>query len=121
MAKIEKPAALLEIKDIINASDAIMIARGDLGLSLMPPKGTICPKRLIYQCRKVGKPVVVATQMLESMIASPTPTRAEATDVAGAVFDGADTVMLSAETAIGKYPVEVVETMAIYLFQLKTT
>ena len=112
MAKIEKPAALLEIKDIINASDAIMIARGDLGVELDAAEVPSVQKRLIYQCRKVGKPVVVATQMLESMIASPTPTRAEATDVAGAVFDGADTVMLSAETAIGKYPVEVVETMA---------
>ena len=112
MAKIEKPAALLEIKDIINASDAIMIARGDLGVELDAAEVPSVQKRLIYQCRKVGKPVVVATQMLESMIASPTPTRAEATDVAGAVFDGADTVMLSAETAIGEYPVEVVETMA---------
>ena len=112
MAKIEKPAALLEIEDIINASDAIMIARGDLGVELDAAEVPSVQKRLIYQCRKVGKPVVVATQMLESMIASPTPTRAEATDVAGAVFDGADTVMLSAETAIGKYPVEVVETMA---------
>ena len=112
MAKIEKPAALLEIKDIVNASDAIMIARGDLGVELDAAEVPSVQKRLIYQCRKVGKPVVVATQMLESMIASPTPTRAEATDVAGAVFDGADTVMLSAETAIGKYPVEVVETMA---------
>ena len=112
MAKIEKPAALLEIEDIINASDAIMIARGDLGVELDAAEVPSVQKRLIYQCRKVGKPVVVATQMLESMIASPTPTRAEATDVAGAVFDGADTVMLSAETAIGEYPVEVVETMA---------
>jgi len=112
MAKIEKPAALLEIKDIINASDAIMIARGDLGVEIDVAEIPSVQKRLIYQCRKVGKPVVVATQMLESMIASPTPTRAEATDVAGAVFDGADTVMLSAETAIGEYPVEVVETMA---------
>ena len=115
MAKIEKPAALAEIEDIINASDAIMIARGDLGVELDAAEVPSVQKRLIYQCRKVGKPVVVATQMLESMITSPTPTRAEATDVAGAVFDGADTVMLSAETAIGDFPVEAVKTMASIL------
>jgi pyruvate kinase len=115
MAKIEKPAALAEIQDIINASDAIMIARGDLGVELDAAEVPSVQKRLIYQCRKVGKPVVVATQMLESMIHSPTPTRAEATDVAGAVFDGADAVMLSAETAIGDYAVEAVKTMASIL------
>ena len=115
MAKIEKPAALAEIEDIINASDAIMIARGDLGVELDAAEVPSVQKRLIHLCRKVGKPVVVATQMLESMITSPTPTRAEATDVAGAVFDGADTVMLSAETAIGDFPIEAVKTMASIL------
>ena len=112
MSKIEKPSALSEIEDIINISDAIMIARGDLGVELDSADVPSVQKRLIYQCRKVGKPVVVATQMLESMINSPTPTRAEATDVAGAVFDGADATMLSAETAIGDYPVESVKIMA---------
>ena len=112
MAKIEKPAALNEIVDIIHAADAIMIARGDLGVELEAAEVPSVQKRLIHQCRRVGKPVVVATQMLESMITSPTPTRAEASDVAGAVFDGADAVMLSAETAIGDNPVEAVLIMA---------
>ncbi|MDA9815690.1 pyruvate kinase [Alphaproteobacteria bacterium] len=120
MAKIEKPAALDEIEDIINAADAIMIARGDLGVELDAAEVPAVQKKLIYQCRRVGKPVVVATQMLESMISSPTPTRAEATDVAGAVFDGADAVMLSAETAIGAYPVIAVETMARILISAET-
>ena len=112
MAKIEKPAALEEIDDIIRASDAVMVARGDLGVELPAAKVPAIQKKLISTCRQVGKPVVVATQMLESMIASPTPTRAEASDVAGAVFDGADAVMLSAESAAGNYPVESVAMMA---------
>ncbi|MGC6517435.1 MAG: pyruvate kinase [Candidatus Puniceispirillaceae bacterium] len=111
LSKIEKPAALDEIDDIIQASDAIMIARGDLGVELPAEQVPSVQKRLLRKCRQVGKPVVVATQMLESMITSPTPTRAEATDVANAVFDGADTVMLSAETAAGDYPVEAVSIM----------
>ena len=111
MAKIEKPAALEEIDDIIRASDAVMVARGDLGVELPAAKVPAIQKKLISTCRQVGKPVVVATQMLESMIASPTPTRAEASDVAGAVFDGADAVMLSAESAAGAYPVESVAMM----------
>ena len=120
MAKIEKPSALAEIENIINASDAIMIARGDLGVELDSAEVPSVQKRLIYQCRKVGKPVVVATQMLESMIKNPNPTRAEATDVAGAVFDGADAVMLSAETAIGDYPIDTVKTMAKILISAET-
>ena len=112
MSKIEKPAALDDIDDIIAASDAIMIARGDLGVELPAEFVPSVQKRLLRKCRQVGKPVVVATQMLESMIESPTPTRAEASDVANAVFDGADTVMLSAETAAGAYPIEAVSIMA---------
>ena len=111
ISKIEKPQALNDIDKIIRASDAVMIARGDLGVELSPQNVPTIQKQLIQNCRRVGKPVIVATQMLESMINLPSPTRAEASDVAGAVFDGADAVMLSAETSIGNYPQEAVSYM----------
>ena len=111
MAKIEKPAALDVIDAIVEAADGIMVARGDLGVELAPEEVPGRQKDLVRLCRLAGRPVVVATQMLDSMINAPTPTRAEASDVATAIYDGADAVMLSAESAIGKYPVESVAMM----------
>ena len=111
MAKIEKPAALEDIDAIIELADAIMVARGDLGVELPPEQVPGVQKRLVAAARCAGKPVVVATQMLESMILSPSPTRAEVSDVANAIFDGVDAVMLSAESAAGKWPVEAVSMM----------
>jgi pyruvate kinase len=111
MAKIEKPQAIERLEEIIKLSDAFMVARGDLGVEL--PLETVpgLQKRMIRMARRLGKPVVVATQMLESMISSPVPTRAEVSDVSIAVFEGADAIMLSAESASGQYPVEAVATM----------
>ena len=112
MAKIEKPSAVKNIESIIEISDGIMIARGDLGVELQTEEVPVIQKNIINLCRAYGKPVVVATQMLESMITNHTPTRAEASDVANAIYDGTDAVMLSAESAMGKYPIESVKLMS---------
>jgi pyruvate kinase len=111
VAKIEKPAAIRNIDAIIKATDAVMVARGDLGVEMPVSEVPQMQKRIVRACRRVGKPVIVATQMLESMIFAPVPTRAEVSDVAHAIYEGADAVMLSAESAAGDYPVEAVATM----------
>jgi pyruvate kinase len=111
MVKLEKPQALDNLDAIIQLSDAVMVARGDLGVELPPEEVPLAQKRIVRTARQMGKPVVVATQMLESMISAPAPTRAEASDVATAVYDGTDAVMLSGETAAGQYPFEAVNMM----------
>ncbi len=111
MAKLEKPSAIEDLDAIVAEADGVMVARGDLGVELAPERVPVLQRRIVRACRAAGKPVVVATQMLESMISSPVPTRAEASDVASAIYDGADAVMLSAESAAGQYPVEAVTIM----------
>jgi len=112
VAKIEKPEAIREIDDILKVTDAIMVARGDLGVEIPFQEVPLIQKMLVKKSMKAAKPVIIATQMMESMIENITPTRAEVTDVANAVLDGADAVMLSAETSVGRHPVEVIKSMA---------
>jgi pyruvate kinase len=120
MSKIEKPAAISDLDSIIAHSDGLMVARGDLGVEMPVERVPGLQKQIVSKARAAGKPVVVATQMLESMIASPVPTRAEVSDVATAVFDGADAIMLSAESAVGKYPVDAIRTMDRIAIQVES-
>ncbi len=111
MVKLEKPSALTHLDDILALCDGVMVARGDLGVELPPQQVPVAQKEIVRRCRRDGKPVVIATHMLDSMVNAPVPTRAEASDVANSVYDGADAVMLSAESAAGDYPVESVAMM----------
>jgi len=119
IAKIEKPEAIIEIEDIIRATDALMVARGDLGVEVPMEKVPNLQKMMIKICRKYGKPAIVATQMMESMIENFSPTRAEVNDVANAVMDGTDAVMLSGETSVGKYPIEVIKAMSKIVLEIE--
>lgn len=120
IAKLEKPQAMDELDEIIKVSDMIMVARGDLGVECPIVTVPILQKKIVAKCRACGRPVIVATQMLESMISAPIPTRAEVSDVANAVYDGCDVVMLSGETAMGNYPVETVNTMRGVIEQVES-
>lgn len=120
ISKLEKPSAVDRLEEIVAKSDAVMVARGDLGVELPAERVPPIQKRAIRVCRKLGKPVIVATQMLDSMVAAPAPTRAEASDVATAIYDGVDAVMLSAESATGKYPVEAVKIMDAVIAQVES-
>lgn len=119
LSKIEKPEALEQINQIIKESDAIMVARGDLGIEIEMENVPLLQKSIVEKCKKAKKPVIIATQMLESMLESLTPSRAEVNDIANSVLDGADAVMLSGETAVGKYPVETVEKMAQIIMKVE--
>lgn len=121
IAKLEKPEAIDNLDEILVASDGVMVARGDLGVEMSPERVPVIQKTIIAHAREFRRPVITATQMLESMIENPRPTRAEASDVANAVFDGSDAAMLSAETAIGKYPVEAVSMMARIIDQAEAS
>ena len=119
VSKLEKPSAVDRLDEIVALSDAVMVARGDLGVEMPAERVPGIQKRIVRTCRRLGKPVIVATQMLESMIESPVPTRAEASDVATAIYDGADAVMLSAESASGKFPIESVSIMNRIIVQVE--
>lgn len=121
VAKIEKPEAVVDIDAILEATDAVMVARGDLGVEVPMQGVPLIQKMIVEKCHKMARPVIIATQMMESMIDNLTPTRAEVSDVANSVLDGADAVMLSGETSVGKYPVEVVKTMAKIINHVEET